>query len=96
MSSVLENENFLEHWLNTPIGYFKSRPNYGNNINILLGLNNNEVKPYFAFILDKIEQDLGESIVNNINGLSHISVGSDSYIVINYKGKLLKARINNE
>lgn len=85
--SILSETNPIQHWLNTPIGYYPHDREYGNNLHILLFKNDTVIKLLLNDILDKIREDLGDTVVNSVDEIFTATVDDidKKIVVIRYK-----------
>jgi hypothetical protein len=84
--SVLSEIDPIQTWLNTPLGYYIDKPTFGNNIPELLFKNIDQARLKLHLIFDKLEEDLGQEIVNMINEISLLQTEDFDklYLVIRY------------
>ena len=88
--SVLSEFDVIQSWLNTPEGYYIGKPDYGNNLYILLFKNQESIKPKLHDVLDKIEYDLGVEVASTIDEIAVVKIEEqDKYkIVIRYNSEM--------
>ena len=87
--SFLSELDFLKCWLDTPIGYYVDKPNFGNNLKELMFKNKQDIRLKLHLIMDKIEEDLGNEVADNIDSIKLIRVDEIDKL-------LIAIRYNNE
>ena len=86
LKSILSEYDIIQSWLNTPKGYYVDKPDYGNNLYILVFKNEESIRPKLHDILDKIELDLGIEVANTVDEIVVVRIDDfDKFkIVIRY------------
>jgi len=78
VSSILSEFDPIQSWLDTPLGYYIDKPDFGNNLYELLYKNTDEARIKLHRILDKIEEDLGNEVSSVIDEVYLVSLGIDT------------------
>jgi len=90
MDKNIFTTNPVQLWLNTPIGAYAGSPNWGNNFEILLGENMNDLDIFLLQVLEKMKFDLKEdfNLVQYVEILEKSGEGS-FIIVVAYLGEVV-------
>ena len=93
MIENLEPISAIQHWLNTPIGSYCGFPKYGSNIDTLLFKNSSNAYKSIDAVYNKIREDLGQDIYDEITNIEILSDIENYYIVISTKNEKVGVKI---
>lgn len=81
--SILSEPKPIQHWLDTPIGYYVGEPLYGNKIERKTFSNMDYARYELGSIVDDIRFDLGDEIADSILSIDLAKASDDTmYIII--------------
>ncbi len=81
--SLLTAIDEIEYWLTIPVGFFVSRPKFGNNLHLLAFKNPERAREVLSTIFAKLQDDLGVEVASSVDELSLATVeGYDKFVVI--------------